>query len=92
MISGRTSGSMMRPMTGPLPRKSNRVEARAAKIPRQVASTDALTAMRSELSSACLSVGFSAIWTNQLVVKPCSGKAMTVALLNAKIGRSTIGA
>ena len=29
---------------------------------------DALTAIKSEFSSACRSVGFSAIWTNQLVV------------------------
>ena len=92
MISGRTSGSMISPMIGPLPGNSNRVEARAANIPRQVAKTEDETAMISEFATARRRVAFSNASTNHCVVKPFSGKEITVPLLKAKIGKSRIGA
>ena len=77
---------------GPLPGKVNRVEARAAKVPRQVAKIAEETAMISELVSARRRVAFSHIWANHSVVNPFSGKAMIVPELKAKSGKRMIGA
>lgn len=48
--------------------------------------------MISEFDSAWRSVSFSAIFANQSVVKPFSGKAMIVPSLNANSGSRKIGA
>jgi hypothetical protein len=54
--------------------------------------SETLTAMISELRVASWSAGVSSSRPNHSVVKPCSGKAMIVPSLKAKIGRSRIGA
>ncbi len=92
MMSGSTSGSMMKPITGPLPGKRYLLPAREAKMPNTVASTAVEQAMTSECSTAARNCSDSPSSANHLVVKPFSGKAMIEESLKANSGSRMIGA
>ena len=91
MISGSTSGNMIKPRMPLLPGNRYRAAARAAQMPNRVDTSAVMTAILTDVSTAACSASTAASSANQPVVKPPSGKAITVLSLNAKIGNNTMG-
>ena len=92
IISGNTSGSMMKPVMPFCAGNLYLADARAAHAPKNVLTRAVTMATKAELPTALCSASVDQSTLNQSVVKPLSGKAIIVASLNANIGSKTTGA